>query len=225
MPELPDGPPRFLPLRFARRSPGEMLARARAFRDELALRRSVRAFSDEPLPEGLLDECIATAGSAPSGAHRQPWTFVVVTDSQTKQRIRVAAEEEERKLYHERISAEWRQALAPLGTDEHKPFLERAPALIVVFRHVYGLEDGRKHTNYYTQESVGIAAGFLLAALHNAGLATLTHTPSPMTFLQDILRRPANEKAYLLIPVGYPAEGCRVPELERKPLDAIRVRV
>jgi nitroreductase len=202
-----------------------MLARACAFRDELARRRSVRAFSDEPLPEGLLDACIAAAGSAPSGAHRQPWTFVVVTDPETKRRIRAAAEEEERKLYRERISEEWREALEPLGTDEHKPFLETAPALIAVFRHVYGLEEGRKHTNYYTQESVGIAAGFLLAALHHAGLATLTHTPSPMTFLQDVLQRPANERAYLLIPVGYPAEGCLVPDLERKPLNEIRVRV
>ncbi len=137
----------------------------------------------------------------------------------------MAAEEEERKLYHERISAEWRAALAPLGTDEHKPFLEIAPALIVVFRHAYGLEDGRKHTNYYTQESVGIAVGFLLASLHHAGVATLTHTPSPMSFLQELLERPENEQAYLLIPVGYPAEGCRVPDLARKSLDEIRVEL
>jgi nitroreductase len=185
----------------------------------------VRAFSPEPLPEGLLDECIAAAGSAPSGAHRQPWTFVVVRDPEVKRRIRLAAEAEERRLYHERISDEWREALAPLGTDEHKPFLETAPALIVVFRHVFGLEEGRKRTNYYTQESVGIAVGFLLAALHHAGVATLTHTPSPMGFLQELLGRPENERAYVLIPVGYPAEGCRVPDLQRKPLEAIRVEV
>jgi iodotyrosine deiodinase len=169
--------------------------------------------------------CISSAGSAPSGAHRQPWTFVVVTDPAVRRRLRAAAEEEERRLYHERISEEWRAALRPLGTDEHKPFLETAPALIAVFRHVFGLEDGQKHTNYYTQESVGIAVGFLLAALHHAGLATLTHTPSPMGFLAEILGRPSNERAYLLIPVGFPAAGCKVPDLQRKPLDQIRVRV
>lgn len=215
--------PRTLPLRFQRLAPDQMLERARAWRAELALRRSVREFSPEPLPEGLLDECIAAAASAPSGAHRQPWTFVVVLDPATKREIRLAAEEEERKFYRERISAEWRAALFPLGTDEHKPFLEVAPALIAVFRHAYGLEDGRQHANYYTQESVGIAVGFLLAALHHAGVATLTHTPSPMGFLQRILRRPKNEKPYLLIPVGYPAEGCQVPDLVRKPLDEVRV--
>ena len=168
-------------------------------------------------------------GSAPSGANRQPWTFVVVTEPALKRRIRAAAEEEERRLYRERISDEWRAALAPLGTDEHKPFLETAPALIVIFRQVHGLEPdgprrGEKVTHYYTQESVGIAAGFLLCALHRAGLATLTHTPSPMAFLGEILERPENERAFLLIPVGYPADGCRVPAIGRKPLDAIRVR-
>ncbi|HVS19100.1 MAG TPA: nitroreductase family protein [Planctomycetota bacterium] len=202
-----------------------MLERARAFRDELARRRTVRDFAPDPLPPGLLDVCIETAGSAPSGAHRQPWTFVVGADPDVRRRLRAAAEEEERRLYHERISDEWRAALQPLGTDEHKPFLETAPGLIAVFRHVFGLEDGRKRTNYYTQESVGIAVGMLLAALHHAGLATLTHTPSPMGFLAEVLERPANEKAYLLIPVGYPASGCRVPALVRKPLDEIRVRV
>ena len=202
-----------------------MLTRARALRAELATRRSVRHFSDEPLPEGLLDECIATAGSSPSGAHRQPWTFVVVTTPALKREIRLTAEGEERKLYGERISDEWRNALAPLGTDWHKEFLEIAPALIVVFRHVYDVEDGRKVTNYYTQESVGIASGFLLAALHHAGLATLTHTPSPMGFLQRILGRPEHEKTFLLIPVGYPASDCEVPNLVRKPLDEIRINV
>ena len=184
-----DGPRR-IPLEFQRLAPAEMLERARAWRLELARRRSVRDFSAEPLPAGLLDECIAAAASAPSGAHRQPWTFVVVRDAELKRAIRIAAEEEERRFYRERISAEWRAALAPLGTDEHKPFLETAPALIAVFRHAYGLEDGRRHANYYTQESVGIAVGFLLAALHHAGLATLTHTPNPMAFLQRVLGRP-----------------------------------
>jgi len=221
----PQSPSRFVPLQFERQTPERMLARARELRDDLARRRSVRAFSDEPLPEGLLDACIETAGSAPSGAHRQPWTFVVVRDPELKRQIREAAEEEERKLYSERITPEWREALAPLGTDEHKPFLELAPALIVVFREVFGLEAGEKRTNYYTQESVGIAVGFLLAALHHAGLATLTHTPSPMGFLGDLLGRPANEKAYVLIPVGYPAQGCEVPDLVRKPLDEIRVEL
>jgi hypothetical protein len=140
-------------------------------------------------------------------------------------RLRAAAEEEERRLYRERISDEWREALRPLGTDEHKPFLETAPGLIAVFRHVHGVEDGRKHTNYYTQESVGIAVGLLLAALHRAGVVALTHTPSPMGFLNEILGRPPHERPYVLIPVGYPAPGCRVPALARKPLDQIRVRV
>ena len=220
----PGSPFPTVPLDFTRREPARMLARAQEFRDELARRRTVREFSADPLPEGLLDLCIQAAGSAPSGAHRQPWTFVVVTDPQVRRRLRAAAEEEEHRLYHERISEEWRAALAPLGTDEHKPFLETAPALIAVFRHVYGLEDGHKQTNYYTQESVGIAVGFLLAALHHAGLATLTHTPSPMGFLAEILGRPSNEKAYVLIPVGFPSDGCRVPALERKPLDEIRTR-
>lgn len=214
----------FEPLRFTRCSPDEMLERARAFREEMATRRSVRHFSDEPVPEAVIDECIRAAGLAPSGANRQPWTFVVVTDPDIKRAIRVAAEEEERKLYEERISDEWRAALEPLGTDWHKPYLETVPALIAVFRHAYGLEEGRRRTNYYTQESVGIALGFLIAALHLAGLATLTHTPSPMGFLADVLGRPANEKAYVLLPVGYPAEGCQVPAIRKKDLEQIRIR-
>lgn len=216
--------PRFLPLSFERRPPAEMLARARAFGAELGRRRSVRDFSDEPLPEGVLDECLRVAGQAPSGANRQPWTFVVVTDPELKRRIRLAAEAEEKKLYEERISDEWREALEPLGTDWHKPYLEIAPALVVVFRHAYELEGGRRRTNYYTQESVGIALGFLIAALHHAGLATLTHTPSPMGFLGELLERPQSEKAYVLLPVGYPAPGCRVPDLVKKTLEEIRVR-
>lgn len=218
---------RFVPLEFVRRSPEELQARAREFREELARRRSVRHFSDEDVPAAVLDECIRAAGSAPSGANRQPWTFVVVRDPEKKCAIRLAAESEERELYERRITPEWREALAPLGTDWHKPFLEIAPALIVVFRHVFGLEAGekgaRRRTNYYTQESVGIAVGFLIAALHRAGLATLPHTPSPMGFLADILRRPENEKAFVLLPVGYPSPGCQVPDLARKPLDEIRI--
>lgn len=216
---------RFVPLGFERLAPEAMLQRARALRASLARRRSVRHFSPDPLPEGLLEECVLAAGSAPSGANRQPWTFCVVRDPEKKRRIREAAEAEERELYERRITPEWREALAPLGTDANKPFLEIAPALIVIFRHVWlPGEDGGKQTNYYTQESVGIASGFLLAALHEAGLATLTHTPSPMGFLGEILERPAHEKAYLLIPVGFPAEGCEVPDLSKKPLEEILVR-
>lgn len=213
--------PPFVPLDFERLAPAEMLRRARELRAELARRRSVRHFAPDPLPEGPLEECLLTAGSAPSGAHRQPWTFVVVRDPELKRRIREAAEEEERKLYEERISDEWRAALAPLGTDANKPFLEIAPALIVVFRRAHELENGEKRANYYTQESVGLACGFLLAALHHAGLATLTHTPSPMGFLSELLERPENERPFLLIPVGYPAAGCEVPNLERKSLAEI----
>jgi len=213
--------PPFVPLNFERLAPVEMLRRARELRAELARRRSVRHFVPDPLPEGLLEECLLTAGSAPSGAHRQPWTFVVVRDPELKRRIREAAEEEERKLYEERISDEWRAALAPLGTDANKPFLEIAPALIIVFRRAHELENGEKRANYYTQESVGLACGFLLAALHHAGLATLTHTPSPMGFLSEVLERPENERPFLLIPVGYPAPGCEVPNLERKSLGEI----
>ncbi len=217
--------PAFVPLDFERRAPRDMLARARAFHAELARRRSVRAFAPDALPAGLVDECIAAAGCAPSGAHQQPWTFAVVIDPKIKSAIRAAAEEEERRNYGGRMTEEWLEVLRPLGTDEHKPFLEVAPALIAVFRQAYGLDEGgSRRTHYYTQESVGIAVGFLLAALHHAGLGTLTHTPSPMGFLERILGRPENERAYVLIPVGLPAEGCTVPDLARKPLDAIRVR-
>ena len=220
----PKTPYRFVPLAFSRFPAAEMLARAREFREEIATRRSVRHFSDEPIPAGVVEECIRAAGLAPSGANRQPWTFAVVTDPEVKRRIRAAAETEERELYEHRITAEWRNALEPLGTDWHKPYLETVPVLIVVFRHSFDVEEGERRTNYYTQESVGIALGFLIAALHHAGLATLTHTPSPMGFLGEILGRPANEKAYVLLPVGLPAPDCRVPDLERKGLDEILVR-
>lgn len=214
----------FVPLEIPRRSSDELLARAVSFRETLASRRSVREFAPEPVPLEVLDECVRAAGSAPSGANRQPWTFVVITDPATKRVIREAAEAEEKEFYERRITDEWRTALEPFGTTWRKPFLETAPALIAVFRHAYDVEEGQKRTNYYTVESVGIAVGFLIAALHHAGLATLTHTPSPMAFLGSILGRPANEKAFVLLPVGYPASDCLVPALRKKSLDEIRVR-
>ncbi|MFT5290451.1 MAG: iodotyrosine deiodinase [Planctomycetota bacterium] len=218
------GPYQFIPYSAERHSPGDMLARAEAFRREMAKRRSVREFSAEALPEGVLDECIRAAGLAPSGANRQPWTFVVVTDPTTKSKIREAAEAEERELYERRISDEWRGALEPLGTDANKPFLETVPAIVVLFRQVYGLDEGgNRSTNYYTQESVGIALGFFIAALQHAGLATLTHTPSPMGFLGELLGRPSNEKAYVLLPIGFPATDCCVPDITKKALGEIRV--
>jgi len=219
------GPSGFVPLDFERLPEAEMLRRAVAFRATCERRRSVRHFSAAPVPLAALEECVRAAGSAPSGAHKQPWTFALVTDPELKRRIRAAAEEEERVNYAGRMNAEWRRDLAPLGTDAEKPFLELAPALIVVFRHAWEeLPGGGRGQNYYTQESVGIACGFLLAALHQAGLATLTHTPSPMGFLAELLGRPDNEKAFLLVPVGYPADGCEVPALARKPLAAILAR-
>jgi iodotyrosine deiodinase len=216
------------PLAFTRLPAAEQLTRARAFADAMRQRRSVRDFSADPIPDGLLDLAIAAAASAPSGANQQPWRFVVVRDRETKRRIREAAEAEERESYERRMPDEWLQALAPLGTDWHKPFLEIAPALIVVFRIDYGIsldangqETRVKH--YYVSESVGIACGVLLAALHLSGLATLTHTPSPMGFLSRILERPANEKPYLLIPVGYPAPDATVPTIAKKSMDDVRM--
>lgn len=187
-------------------------------------RRTVRQFSREPVPWQLIENAVATAGTAPSGAHQQPWTFVVVSDPALKRRMREAAEEEERRSYESRMSDEWLRALERLGTDWRKPHIEDAPYVIVVFEQAYGLEDGRKVKHYYVKESVGIAVGLLLASLHLAGLATLTHTPSPMGFLGRLLERPPNERAYVLIPVGYPAEDATVPDLERKPLGEIMVR-
>jgi iodotyrosine deiodinase len=207
-------------LAFTRRSADSMLNRANEMRDELVARRSVRDFSDEPVSLDAIRACIAAAAQAPSGANKQPWTFVLVTDRALKRRIREAAEQEERAFYSGRAGDAWLEDLAPLNTDANKPFLETAPALIVVFAQRHGA-DGSKH--YYVQESVGIACGFLLAALHHAGLATLTHTPSPMGFLGEVLERPDNERAFLLIPVGLPARGCRVPAIERKPLSNVLV--
>lgn len=214
----------FLPLDSAALSPGESVARARDFYAAMSRRRSCRFFSDQPLPDGLLELLIATAGTAPSGANKQPWTFVVVTDPEIKREIRVAAEREEREFYEHRATPEWLADLAPLGTDWRKEFLEIAPALIVVFRQSYGINpDGSTSRHYYTMESVGIAVGLLIAAIHNAGLVTLTHTPSPMDFLEKILDRPPNERAFLLLPVGEPAEEAVVPNISRKALDEILV--
>jgi iodotyrosine deiodinase len=218
--------PRFVPLRFARLPETEQLARSRTFLERMRARRTVRDFSPEPIPDQLIENAIATAGTAPSGAHQQPWTFVVVSDPDVKARIRAAAEEEERRSYESRMPDEWLEALQRLGTDWRKPHIEDAPRLIVVFEQAYGYRsDGAKIKHYYVKESVGIAVGLLLASLHQAGLATLTHTPSPMGFLRQILARPENERPYVLIPVGYPAPGCLVPDLQRKTLGEILVRV
>jgi nitroreductase len=188
----------------------------------MSKRRSVRDFSDKLVPASVLEDAILAAGTAPSGANMQPWHFVVVQDQEIKQKIREAAEIEERELYENRASEEWLDALAPLGTDANKPFLETAPALIAIFLKKVTIDDnGDKHKNYYTSESVGIATGVLITALHNAGLATLTHTPSPMKFLSQILGRPSHERPFLLLVTGYPAEGTRVPDIERLPLDKI----
>ena len=197
----------------------ELLSRARAFRQLSLARRTVRAFSTAPVAREVIEECLLVAGSAPSGANLQPWHFVVVSDPAVKRRIREAAEVEEREFYSERAPQEWLDALAPLGTDADKPFLEAAPYLIAIFSQSYGvLPDGRKVKNYYVQESVGIATGMLITALHHAGLASLTHTPSPMGFLNAILDRPSNEKPFLLLVVGHPADGVQVPNISRKPL-------
>jgi iodotyrosine deiodinase len=218
--------PRFVPLDFERLPEAEQLSRSRAFLKGMRRRRTVRHFSSEPVAYELVENAIATAATAPSGAHQQPWTFVVVSDPARKRRIRRAAEEEERRSYESRMPDEWLEALRPLGTDWRKPHIEDAPFVVVVFEQAYGVAaDGSKLKHYYVRESVGIAVGFLLASLHAAGLATLTHTPSPMAFLRDILDRPVNERPYVLVPVGYPADGCTVPVLERKPLNEVLVRL
>lgn len=218
---MEDATPRFKALEYCEIDPDEQLSRARAFLDNMSSRRTVRDFSARDVPLDLIEAAIATAGTAPSGANMQPWRFVVVRDPDIKRRIRVAAEKEEHESYHGRMSEKWLRRLAVLGTDEHKPFLEIAPYLIVVFRINSITENGETEPTYYSQESVGIAVGFLLAALHNMGLATLTHTPSPMKFLQEILGRPKNEVPFVLIPVGYPADRAQVPDIARKPLDEI----
>jgi len=203
--------------------PEEMASRARSFLEEVRTRRSVREFRPDPVPREVLLDCIEAAAQAPSGANKQPWTFVLVTNPEVKRRIREAAEAEERSFYGGRAPDRWLEDLEPLGTGPEKPFLEEAPALIAVFAQKHGAGEGERH--YYVSESVGIAVGFLLVALHHAGLATLTHTPSPMQFLGEILERPKNERAYLLLPVGYPSERCEVPEIERKARDEVVVVV
>mgnify|MGYP005848498675 CR=1 FL=1 len=217
--------PSLEPLRgFREYPPGEMIARARAFREDIARRRSVRHFDRRPVPREVIEQCLLAAGSAPSGANQQPWHFCVVTDPLAKRRIREAAEAEEREFYAHRATREWLDALAPLGTDPDKPFLEDAPVLIAIFAQKYGLDpDGSRFSHYYFSESVGIATGFLIAALHHAGLATLTHTPAPMKFLNAICGRPAHERPMVLLVVGYPAEDCRVPVAGgvKKPIEAI----
>jgi nitroreductase len=211
-----------IPLRFTERPLDEMQERAHAFCNLMSARRSVRDFSDRPVPRPLIEAAIRTAGTAPSGAHQQPWQFVAVDDPDLKREIREAAEAEEKENYERRMSDEWLEALQPLGTDWQKPFLETAPWLVVCFAESHGVDaEGEKTKHYYVQESVGIACGLFIAAIHNMGLATLTHTPSPMRFLREILGRPDNERPYILFPVGYPAEDATVPDLQRKPLDAI----
>jgi nitroreductase len=221
-PELRERHP-FVPLEFDRLPIDEMRRRADEFRDRMSRRRSVRMLSDEPVPFDLVERAIRTAGTAPSGAHHQPWRFVVIGDPGTKCAIRAAAEAEERTNYEDgRINEEWRRELEPLGTDWHKEFLEIAPWIVVLFEERYGIAaDGAKRHHYYVKESCGIAAGIFITALHQMGLATLTHTPSPMAFLTKLLGRPANERPFVLFPIGYPVDGCLVPDLARKPLDQI----
>ena len=206
------------PLRFIGRSSEEMLVRAQDFFNLMRGRRSVRTFSDRPVPRALIEQAILTAGTAPSGAHREPWHFVAVSDPELQSKIREAAEKEERESYERRMPMAWREAIDPLGTDWHKPFLETAPWIVICFAKNVG-DDGKK--NYYVQESCGIACGLFIAAIHNLGLVTLTHTPSPMRFLGEILGRPKNERAFILFPVGYPAENATVPDLQRKNLEEL----
>ena len=214
--------PRLVPLSFVARLDADVRARSGAFRVEMRRRRSVRHFSDRPIDREVINDCLLVAGGAPSGANLQPWHFVVVSDPAVKRRIRDDAEKEEREFYQTRAPQEWLDALAPLGTDANKPFLETAPCLIAIFAQAYGvLPDGRKVKNYYVQESVGIATGMLITAIHYAGLASLTHTPSPMGFLNEILGRPANEKPFLLLVVGYPADDAQVPDIAKKRLEEI----
>lgn len=214
--------PGFVPLTSYREyPPEEMIERSRQFTAEMRRRRSVRQFSDRPVAREVIEACLEAAGTAPSGAHQQPWHFEVISDAESKSAIRQAAETAEAEFYAT-APAEWLAALAPLGTDRHKPYLEAAPYLIAVFAERYGVRpDGSRQTHYYVMESVGIATGFLIAALHHAGLATLTHTPSPMGFLNQLLGRPPNERAVMLLVAGYPAPGVKVPDLRRKPVSAI----
>ena len=213
---------KLIPYKTSNFSAEELIEKSQKYFQKINKRRSVRDFSDKEVPKEVIENIIKTAGSAPSGAHKQPWTFCVISNKELKSKIRKLAEEEEYENYHGRMSDSWKADLKDFGTDHIKEFLEVAPYLIVVFKKVFDLdEDDNKSQNYYVNESVGIACGFLITAIHQAGLVTLTHTPSPMGFLQKALARPKNEKAFLLLPVGYPAKGCKVPDLKRKDLNEI----
>lgn len=213
----------FVPYQRDTYSPAEMEARSLEFYNWLDTRRTVREFADTPVPRSVIENIFRAASTAPSGAHKQPWTFCAISNPEMKKQIRKAAEEEEYRNYHGRMSEEWLDDLKAFGTNEHKPFLEIAPWLIVVCRRIYEIENGEKQNNYYVNESVGLATGMLLTAIHHAGLVALTHTPSPMAFLTKLLNRPANERPFLLIPVGYPPQPTTVPDLTRKSLDQIAV--
>lgn len=216
----------FKKLDFKKFSQQEMLERSKSFLSEISSRRTVREFSSKIFPIEIIENCIKSAGTAPSGANKQPWSFTIIEDKKVKAKIRIAAEKEEKEFYGRRATKEWLEDLNQFGTNWEKPFLETAPYLIIVFKQIYDVnETGSQRKNYYVNESVGIASGFLLAALHNAGLATLTHTPSPMNFLGKILNRPENEKAYLLIPVGYPSEKAKVPNIKKKPFSEISKKI
>jgi nitroreductase len=213
-----------IPYSHVRYEPNEMIRRSSEFYNWLETRRSVRDFSDRPVPKKVIENIIMSASTAPSGAHKQPWTFCVISDPEIKKEIRLAAEKEEYESYTKRMSEQWLDDLKPMATDWHKPFLETAPYLIVAFKKPYELDpDGKKHQNYYVNESIGLACGFLISAIHDAGLVTLTHTPSPMKFLERILNRPSNERAFLLLPIGYEAEEVYVPNNRRKSLEEVAV--
>ena len=215
---------RYLPLEFTRMPINEMRDHAQAFHTEINRRRTVRDFSSEAVPRDVIESCLRAAGCAPSGANQQPWRFVAISDAGIKRTIRIAAEAEEREFYDQRVTEEWRAALAPLGTDASKPFLETAPWLIAIFYEAYGLNTNcEREKRYYPMDSVGIATGILITALHHAGLASLTHTPSPMAFLNTILARPDNERPFVLLVVGFPAPGAMVPAISRKSLEEISV--
>ena len=216
----------FKKLDFKKFSQQEMLERSKSFLSEISSRRTVREFSNKIFPIEIIENCIKSAGTAPSGANKQPWSFTIIKDKKVKAKIRIAAEKEEKEFYGRRATKEWLEDLNQFGTNWEKPFLETVPYLIIVFKQIYDVnETGSQRKNYYVNESVGIASGFLLAALHNAGLATLTHTPSPMNFLGKILNRPENEKAYLLIPVGYPSEKAKVPNIKKKSFSEISKKI
>ncbi len=222
---MKDTPPKkypFVPLENERLAPEEARRRGEEFFEHMDRRRSVRFFTDEPVPREMIETAIRTASTAPSGAHRQPWRFVAISAPEIKRQIRIAAEEEEKKSYEGRMPDEWLEALAPLGTDWRKPFLETVPWIVVCFEELFGYdEEGNKRKNYYVRESTGLACGLFIASLHTMGLSTLTHTPSPMGFLRDILGRPKNERPYILFPIGYPTDDCEVPDLKRKDLDEV----